>query len=343
MIRFFARIALAIIAISILMIASCSDKPLAVAHLQGQTMGTTYNVKYVLAEGEKEVEGLQEEIDAELVNINKLMSTYDTTSELSRFNQYRYSDNFEVSRETLTVVNEALRLARLSDGVLDVTVGPLVNLWGFGPNKRPEKVPTQADIDAVRDYVGYEKLSTTPTGLMKANPMLYVDLSTIAKGYGVDEVAAILDAHNLQHYLVEIGGEMRVKGERGDGSEWLIAIEKPVTTERAVQKVVSIGTNAIATSGDYRNYYEEDGKRYSHLIDPNTGSPITHDLVSVTVVNPSSMIADGLATAFNVMGWERAINLAEQEQLAVFLIRRTADGFEEYATPEFDKLVTVNN
>ncbi|AEF01654.1 thiamine biosynthesis lipoprotein [Alteromonas sp. 76-1] len=343
MIRFFARIALAIIAISILMIASCSDKPLAVAHLQGQTMGTTYNVKYVLAEGEKEVEGLQEEIDAELVNINKLMSTYDTTSELSRFNQYRYSDNFEVSKETLTVVNEALRLARLSDGVLDVTVGPLVNLWGFGPNKRPEKVPTQADIDAVRDYVGYEKLSTTPTGLMKANPMLYVDLSTIAKGYGVDEVAAILDAHNLQHYLVEIGGEMRVKGERGDGSEWLIAIEKPVTTERAVQKVVSIGTNAIATSGDYRNYYEEDGKRYSHLIDPNTGSPITHDLVSVTVVNPSSMIADGLATAFNVMGWERAINLAEQEQLAVFLIRRTADGFEEYATPEFDKLVTVNN
>ena len=343
MIRFFARIALAIIAISILMIASCSDKPLAVAHLQGQTMGTTYNVKYVLAEGEKEVEGLQEEIDAELVNINKLMSTYDTTSELSRFNQYRYSDNFEVSKETLTVVNEALRLARLSDGVLDVTVGPLVNLWGFGPNKRPEKVPTQADIDAVRDYVGYEKLSTTPTGLMKANPMLYVDLSTIAKGYGVDEVAAILDAHNLQHYLVEIGGEMRVKGERGDGSEWLIAIEKPVTTERAVQKVVSIGTNAIATSGDYRNYYEEDGKRYSHLIDPNTGSPITHDLVSVTVVNPSSMIADGLATAFNVMGWERAIDLAEQEQLAVFLIRRTADGFEEYATPEFDKLVTVNN
>ena len=159
----------------------------------------------------------------------------------------------------------------------------------------------------------------------------------------MDEVAAILDAHDLQHYLVEIGGEMRVKGERGDGSEWLIAIEKPVTTERAVQKVVSIGTNAIATSGDYRNYYEEDGKRYSHLIDPNTGSPITHDLVSVTVVNPSSMIADGLATAFNVMGWQRAIDLAEQEQLAVFLIRRTADGFEEYATPEFDKLVKVNN
>jgi len=342
-IRFFARIALAMVAISILLLASCSDKPLPVVHIQGQTMGTTYNVKYVLVEGEQAVEGLQQEIDARLVDINKMMSTYDPTSELSRFNQYRYTDNFAVSANTLTVVNEALRLARLSDGVLDVTVGPLVNLWGFGPNKRPEKVPTQTDIDAVRDYVGYDKLSTTPNGLMKANPMLYVDLSTIAKGYGVDEVAAILESHQLEHYLVEIGGEMRVRGNRGDGSEWLIAIEKPLTTERAIQKVVSIGTNAIATSGDYRNYYEEDGQRYSHLIDPNTGAPITHDLVSVAVVNPSSMTADGLATAFNVMGWERAIKLAEQEQLAVLLIRRTADGFEEYATSEFDKLVEVNN
>ena len=136
---------------------------------------------------------------------------------------------------------------------------------------------------------------------------------------------------------------MRVKGERGDGSEWLIAIEKPVTTERAVQKVVSIGENAVATSGDYRNYYEEDGVRYSHLIDPTTGKPISHNLVSVTVVHPSSMTSDGLATAFNVMGWEEAIAVAEQEQLAVFLIRRTEDGFEEYASPEFDKLVTVHN
>ncbi|NDV92285.1 FAD:protein FMN transferase ApbE [Alteromonas sp. 345S023] len=343
MIRFFARILLAVVAIGILILASCSEKPSPVVHLQGQTMGTTYNIKYVLNEGEEAIEGLQAQIDERLVAINKMMSTYDATSELSRFNQYRYTDNFEVSSDTLKVVNEALRLAKLSDGVLDVTVGPLVNLWGFGPNKRPEVSPTPAQIAQVREYVGYDKLATTASGLKKRNPMLYVDLSTIAKGFGVDEVAAILEQHNLQNYLVEIGGEMRVKGERGDGSEWLIAIEKPITTERAIQKVVSIGTNAVATSGDYRNYYEQDGVRYSHLIDPTTGKPITHNLVSATVVHPSSMTSDGLATALNVMGWDRAKALAQQQQLAVFLIRRTEDGFEEYASPEFDKLVDVKD
>ena len=343
MIRFAIRIFLAVVAIGILLLASCSDEQRPVVHLQGQTMGTTYNVKYLLDEADTngvDAQTLQNEIDARLVEVNKLMSTYDPTS---RFNQYRFTDNFNVSTDTLLVVNEALRLAHLSGGVLDVTVGPLVNLWGFGPTKRPEKVPSQADIDAIREYVGFSKLSTTPTGLKKSHPMLYVDLSTIAKGYGVDEVASILEQHDIVDYLVEIGGEMRVRGERGDGSEWLIAIEKPVTTERAVQKVVSIGTHAVATSGDYRNYYEDNGVRYSHLIDPTTGAPITHNLVSVTVIHPSSMTADGLATAFNVMGWDKAIEIAEQEQLAVFLIRRTSDGFEEYASPEFDRLVTVHN
>lgn len=346
MIRFAIRIFLAVVAIGILLLASCSDEQRPVVHLQGQTMGTTYNVKYLLDEAETngvDAQTLQSEIDARLVVVNKLMSTYDPTSELSRFNQYRFTDNFNVSPDTLLVVNEALRLAKLSGGVLDVTVGPLVNLWGFGPTKRPEKVPSQSDIDAIGEYVGFSKLSTTPTGLKKSHPMLYVDLSTIAKGYGVDEVASILEQYGIVDYLVEIGGEMRVRGERGDGSEWLIAIEKPVTTERAVQKVVSIGTHAVATSGDYRNYYEDNGVRYSHLIDPTTGAPITHNLVSVTVIHASSMTADGLATAFNVMGWDKAIEIAEQEQLAVFLIRRTADGFEEYASPEFDKLVTVHN
>lgn len=346
MIRFAIRIFLAVVAIGILLLASCSDEQRPVVHLQGQTMGTTYNVKYLLNEAETngvDAQTLQSEIDARLVEVNKLMSTYDPTSELSRFNQYRFTDNFNVSPDTLLVVNEALRLAKLSGGVLDVTVGPLVNLWGFGPTKRPEKVPSQADIDAIGEYVGFSKLFTTPTGLKKSHPMLYVDLSTIAKGYGVDEVASILEQYGIVDYLVEIGGEMRVRGERGDGSEWLIAIEKPVTTERAVQKVVSIGTHAVATSGDYRNYYEDNGVRYSHLIDPTTGAPITHNLVSVTVIHSSSMTADGLATAFNVLGWDKAIEIAEQEQLAVFLIRRTADGFEEYASPEFDKLVTVHN
>lgn len=325
-----------------LLLSACAQEAKQVVHLHGNTMGTTYNVKYVIDE-RGQVEGLQDEIDARLVEINKLMSTYDPTSELSRFNQNRYTTPVALSAETTKVVNEALRLGELSHGVLDVTVGPLVNLWGFGPNKRPEKVPSEEQVAEVRAYVGLDKINMTPDGLRKLHPMVYVDLSTIAKGYGVDQVAEIMEKNNLHDYLVEIGGEMRVKGERGNGEEWLIAIEKPVSTERSVQKIVSVGTNAIATSGDYRNYYEMNGKRYSHLIDPRTGSPITHNLVSVTVVHPSSMTADGLATAFNVMGWDEAKALAEKEDLAVFLIKRTKDGFEEYASPQFDEIVEVKN
>ena len=326
-----------------MLLTACSEDKMPVVHLQGETMGTTYNVKYVVPEGSEPQSDLKKKIDKRLNEINALMSTYDTGSELSRFNQNRYTKPYPVSAETLTVVNEALRLGEMSNNVLDVTVGPLVNLWGFGPNKRPETVPTEQQINDVRAYVGLDKISTTDTALIKSHPMVYVDLSTIAKGYGVDQVAAILEQQEIHNFLVEIGGEMRLKGHRGNGDEWLVAIEKPVTTERAVQKILSVGTNAIATSGDYRNYYEQEGKRYSHLIDPRTGKPITHNLVAVTVVSPSSMTADGLATALIVMGWEEARSLAEKEDLAVLLIRKTDDGFEEYVSPAFEQVVDVRN
>lgn len=327
---------------ALVLISACTNESVPVVHLSGQTMGTTYNIKLVAEESEA-TRALQQKVDRRLAEINQLMSTYDTTSELSRFNQYRYTNPFPVSEETLVVVKEALRLGKLSEGRLDITVGPLVNLWGFGPNKRPNAVPSDEQIAEVREYVGLDKLSVTADGLNKAHPMVYVDLSTIAKGYGVDQLAELIERHGHTNYLIEIGGEMRVRGHRGNGDEWLIAIEKPVVNERAVQKVVSVGNNAIATSGDYRNYYEEDGIRYSHLIDPQTGKPVTHNLVSVTVVHPSSMTADGLATAFNVMGWEGAKRVAERESLAVFLIKKTEDGFKEFASPEFDRMVDVHN
>lgn len=323
--------------------SACSDEKLPVVHLQGDTMGTTYNVKYVVNKNQQKVEGLQTTIDNRLQQVNKLMSTYDPESELSRFNQSRYTAPFNASEETRSVVAEALRINKLSEGALDVTVGPLVNLWGFGPTKRPEKVPTDSQIAEVREYVGSEKLRVTQSGLQKTHPQVYVDLSTIAKGYGVDEIAAILEQQNIHDYLVEIGGEMRVKGQRGDGSGWLIAVEKPLSSGRAVQKVLSVGTNAVATSGDYRNYYEQDGVRYSHLIDPRSGKPIDHNLVAVTVVAPSSMTADGLATALNVMGWDAAQKLAEQENLAVLLIRHHNDEFEEYISTAFDETVEIKN
>ncbi|GAA6182800.1 FAD:protein FMN transferase [Aliiglaciecola sp. 2_MG-2023] len=309
-------------------------------HLSGATMGTSYNVK-VLADVGLPPEELQQKIDDLLVDINKLMSTYDPNSELSRFNQQLSSEPFKMSPATLTVLKEAKRLGEVSLGVLDVTIGPLVNLWGFGPEARPEKIPSQQTIDSLKEQIGLNKLVIQDNYLIKLQPDLYVDLSTIAKGYGVDAVAELLESYGYKNYLVEIGGEMRVAGVKSNGSGWRIAVEKPVNNERAVQSILTIGNNAVATSGDYRNYFEQDGIRYSHLIDPRTGYPIQHNLVAVTVVHPSSMTADGLATALNVLGKDDALRVAKEHNLDVMLITREKGSFKAYTTGKFDEYINA--
>lgn len=323
-----------------LCVCGCSSPQPELVHLQGQTMGTTYNIKFPAMSGINS-QLVKEKVDARLIAVNKLMSTYDPTSELSRFNQSRFDSAFTVSSETLKVIKEAVRLNALSEGYLDVSVGPLVNLWGFGPTLRPEFVPTQAEIDAIRPYVGLDKLIVEYDALRKLHPQLYIDLSTIAKGYGVDVVADLIEANGINNYLVEIGGEMRVKGEKAEGAPWIIAIEKPLSNERAIQKLIAIGNNAIATSGDYRLYFEQDGVRYSHLINPKTGHPIAHNTVAVSVIHPSSMTADGLATAFNVMDYQRAVRIAEENNLAVLIITKEGDAFHEYSSPAFNALASV--
>lgn len=319
---------------------SCAEQKQEV-HLTGPTMGTSYNVKYVPAESVTPTL-LQTEIDQRLEEINQLMSTYIKDSELSRFNQWQSREPFPISAETTLVMAEAKRLGVLSEGVLDVTVGPLVNLWGFGPQSRPETIPSPELINNIQQQIGLDKLTLTSNTASKSQPNLYVDLSTIAKGYGVDQLAEILLTHNIKNFLVEVGGEMRVSGKKLSGKPWAIAIEKPESYSRSIQKIISVGNNAVATSGDYRNYYEEDGQRYSHLINPATGYPIQHNLVSVTVVHPSSMTADGLATALNVMGKDKALALAEKHDLAVLLITKEKDIFNEYTSAKFDELVTVH-
>ncbi len=317
------------------MLIACSPSAPEDVHLSGRTMGTTYNVKYV-NDTHNDPEAIQTKIDALLVHVNKLMSTYDPTSELSTFNQFEADSWFDLDPETFKVMAEAKRIGALTGGVLDVTVGPLVNLWGFGPDARPEKAPDEATIEATRERTGLDKLHLqAPAKALKVHDKLYVDLSTIAKGYGVDAVAELLEAEGLHNYLVEIGGEMRVAGNKASGSPWRIAIEKPVSFERAVQDVISIGNNAVATSGDYRNYFEEDGIRYSHIIDPITGKPIQNNVVSTTVILPSCMTADGMATAFMVMGKEKALALAAQENMPLLLITRENGEFKEYTSPAF--------
>jgi len=307
--------------------------------LQGRTMGTTYNIKVVATVEQVENLDLQEKIESVLKKVNQEMSTYISESEISRFNKSQSVEPIEVSEGFSRVLAESIRLCKLSGGKLDITVGPLVNLWGFGPEYRVEKVPSIEVLEKTRMRVGLKNIHLEGNQLKKDIPDLYIDLSTTAKGYGVDVVAELIEANGISNYLVEIGGEMRLKGFKHTGELWAVAIEKPIFDplgdHRAIQQVIIPKDNAVATAGDYRIYFEENGQRFSHIIDPDTGKPINHNLVSVTVIAPSSMTADGLSTAMMVMGMEKGMQFATDNNLAALFITKTDNGFDERFTVNF--------
>lgn len=328
--------------------AACSCGPAeerSKAHaFQGSTMGTTYTVKVVEPGlGESRVEEIRHLIDERLEEVNQKMSHYKEDSELSRFNQLRESTPFPVSPETFEVFRRAIEISRLSNGAFDITVGPLVDAWGFGPGDRPEQIPSEEQIEVLRQQTGYEKLELDPDALSvrKTEPQVRCDLSAIAKGYGVDRVADALAAEGFENFMVEVGGEVRTDGVNDSGQPWRIGVERPVTTGRVIERVISLSGWALATSGDYRNYYEIDGVRYSHMIDPRTGRPIAHRLASVSVVDETCTRADGFATALLVLGPEEGYSLAVQEDLAVlFLVHEGGGGFQALETPAFERLTS---
>ncbi len=303
--------------------------------LQGRTMGTSYNIKVVATQEQLDELKLQQQIDEALKQVNQAMSTYIPSSEISQFNQSNSTEAIEISAGFARVLAESIRIGELTQGKLDVTVGPLVNLWGFGPEQRPETVPNDKLLQETRKRIGLSNILLEGNQLSKKIPALYIDLSTIAKGYGVDIVAELIEANGFFNYLVEIGGELRVKGFKSTGELWAIAIEKPVSNERSVQEIIIPKDNAVATSGDYRNYFEAGGERFSHIIDPATGKPIKHNLVSVTVIHPSSMTADGLSTALMVMGMEQGLAFAKDHDIAALFISKRENGFDEHFTVKF--------
>ncbi|WP_025673796.1 FAD:protein FMN transferase [Salinivibrio socompensis] len=315
-------------------LVGCERSP-ELVHLSGETMGTYYSIKYIATDATPSQDVVQAAVDQRLETVNDQMSTYRNDSELSQFNQHQANSPVTVSPATVMVINEAMRLNQFTQGALDVTVGPLVNLWSFGPEKRPKSIPSDKEIASRMAKTGLEYLSVDGNTLTKTHPDLYVDLSTIAKGYGVDVVANYLGDLGLDNYLVEIGGELQLKGVNQDQVPWRIAVEKPSAGSQSVQEIIEPGDMAVATSGDYRNYFESDGMRYSHIIDPATGRPINHHLVSVTVLDPSCMTADGLATGFMVLGPDKAIELANQANIPAFMVVKTDDGFEEIASEAF--------
>ena len=322
-------------------LAACGHEETNPAPLTGLTMGTLYTVKVVRIPAGLTRAAIHRKIADRLERINALMSTYRADSEITRFNRDRGTAWFSVAPETALVVAAAQSISRLTHGAFDVTVEPLVNLWSFGPEARPDTVPSDAAIAERRARVGYDNLEVrrTPPALRKHRPDVEIDLSAVAKGYGVDQVAARLEELGITHYLVEIGGEVRAHGERADGSAWAVGIERPSTSlERRVSEVLRLRNQAAATSGDYRNYFEQDGQRYSHTIDPRTGRPVTHTLASVTVVAPDCMHADALATAFLVLGPDAGFDLARQHDLAALFLVREGSGFVRRATPAYEAL-----
>lgn len=304
-------------------------------------MGTRYHVKIAGCFEKGSAEPLKEEIEEELDRINKWMSTYRPDSEISRFNRFEGLEWFSVSSAFARVVMEALRVSRETDGAFDVTVGPLVNLWSFGPEHRPKKVPDREAIEEARSRVGYQNLEVRdePAAIRKLRKEIQVDLSAIAKGFGVDRVAGLLDGLGFDNYLVEIGGEVRVRGSKPDGSPWKVGVETPSDDKRRIEEVIELRDLSLATSGDYRNFFLEEGKRYSHTIDPRTGRPTEHRLASVTMVTENCTEADAWATALMVLGPEEGYAFASERNLAVLFLLREDEGFTRRATPAFEAVV----
>lgn len=306
-------------------------------HLQlsGETMGTTWSV--VLQPADADTRAIKQGLEERLKRINGLMSIYDSSSEISRFNQQSGSDWFPVSEDSARVIALALEISSLTAGAFDVSVGPLVDLWGFGAVPPKSLPPTAEQIAAVAAGVGYENLQLRrePPAIRKKNSQLRIDLGAIAKGYAVDVLADYLDQLALTDYLVEVGGEVKMKGYRGDGTPWRIAVETPLEHARQVTTVWPLTDIAMATSGNYRNFHEIDGQRYGHTIDPLSGRPIRHQLASATVLDPSCARADALATALMVMGEERAKAFCQEQQIAAYLLIYRGAELGSYACPAF--------
>lgn len=314
--------------------------------ISGPTMGTEYHISWV-AKSSKQSNQLVEQqeiqllVDQALVDINKSMSTYDPQSELSLLNLSHNAGWQEISVDLYRVLMMSMQLNRQSQGAFDITVGPLVNLWGFGPTKSLEHVPEQTQIELALAKVGSEVIDIRQRDEsfeLKLSSPRYMDLSAIAKGYGVDVLGRLLQRQGINNYLVEVGGEIIAHGQKPENNSWRIAIEAPKDDGRSAQVIIPLSEMGIATSGDYRNFFEQDGQRFSHTIDGRTGYPVKHDLASVSVLHESVAMADAWATALTVLGAETGLKLAEEYSLAVYFIVRTDSGFEQYASSQFEQL-----
>jgi len=314
--------------------------------ISGQTMGTTYNVTVVDNPLSLSKENLKKRIEEALNEVNEKMSNWYDQSEISIVNNDTRGKPIDLSQELFDVINISADIHNKSNGAFDITAAPLINLWGFGPNKSERKIPSVSEVNAALELVGQTKLLKLMPGLnqlKKRNSEVSINLSAIAKGYGIDRVASTLKEQKIQNFLVEIGGDLITSGTNKNGKAWSIGIEAPKLESQIVQSVIKIKGQAMATSGDYKNFFEKNGIRYSHIIDPKTGYPIRHKTLSVTVVAETATLADGWATAMLVLGHKDGIIVANKLSIPVFFISSHEKTFITAGSDEFKKIAARNH
>ncbi len=333
--------AIILVLIPALAISSRTAEAAEASTLGGQAMGTAWTARWHAGEHSSPIlapERLRAEISRRIERIESRMSNWRDDSEISRFNSSESTDWFSVSSETVRVIDAAGEISRQSKGAFDITVSPLVELWGFGV-AAAKAAPGTERLAVAQSLVGWKKLVTRqdPPAIRKTIPGLTINLSAIAKGYAVDVVAEFFESLPVDGYLVEIGGETRVGGKRPGGRPWRIGVEEPIAGVRRVRRVLSFseGSRAVATSGDYRNRKVHQGRYVSHTLDPRTGQPVQHNLAAVTVVASDCMTADGLATMLMVLGPEEGLDHAKRHGIAALLLSRLGGEVHETATPEF--------
>lgn len=320
------------------LLGGCSPKK--DVKFSGRTMGTTYHIKLVTGIFDRTGD-LKQQIDKRLEEINKSMSTYDPQSEISRFNAFREVNTpFSVSEDFYNVVHMANEIYHLSNGAWDGSIDALVNRWGFGRDAEQE-MPDKKEIEQLLETTGFDNLilSDKDHALIKRKADLHIDLASIAKGYGVDEIVDVIRQNGYHNCLVEIGGEVYASGTARNGEPWRIGINTPHKDASLIDvyKVVSLQDRALATSGDYRNFFEFDGISYSHVIDPKTGYPVKNGVVSVSVQADSCAMADGLATAIMVMGHTEGLKRVNQlKDIECFIIVAGENkNISDYASENF--------
>jgi thiamine biosynthesis lipoprotein len=341
------RLALRLLSAGLTLLGSAgqaADLPLVT--WQGRTMGSDYTVKIVGTNlAPEQIETLKTEVDQRLKEVNRQMSHYQPDSELSQFNRAPANKPFKVSPEFARVVRLALELNRRSGGAFDPTLAPVINLWGFGEKTDQRAVPPEAELKAALAKTGCQHLSVTDRDeLVKDSPDLTVNLSAIAKGFGVDEMVRVLTGHGFTNCYASIAGEVRVLGHNPRGTNWLLGISAPVSNWREndpMAAMASLSNMAISTSGDYQKFFfDAQGRRLSHIFDPKTGWPVQHDVGGVSVVAPDSMTADGLATALFVLGREAGMRFIETwtNAAAIFIVREAPDRFRSVPSSRFSAM-----